>query len=83
MSSFNDLFNSDDEHIRDAANSLAEIDSQFLNGKLTEAEAKELAADLLDLDRVRELTNDLNRNSEIVKAYETLRMIASTLFSVI
>lgn len=58
---------------------LQQFTEQFQAGELTEAEYKQLTYDLLDMQRIADLAIDLNRKSEIAKAFQQLLQIAGVI----
>jgi hypothetical protein len=70
-----------DPIIAETATLLQEFTEQFQAGELTEAEYKELALDLVDMQRIDEMMMELNRKVEIAKAFQQFLQIVSVITS--
>ena len=68
-----------DPLVADTAAMLQEFTEQLEAGEMTEQEYKQLTYDLLDMQRIEELAMDLNRKSEIAKAFQQLLQIAGVI----
>lgn len=67
-----------DPIVSETAELLKQFTEQLQNDEMTKDEFAELARNLLDMKRVDELTNDIERKVEIAKAFGMLWNIVTT-----
>ena len=73
---FQDFFNHEEVVVKKAARFLAKIEHQYKLGKISADEFKELANDALEISKIDDLANDLERKAAIEKAIAALQIIA-------
>lgn len=71
------LLNDNDEAINNAASIVMEAKLGYENGEITVDQFKELALDAIEIEKIGEMTNDLDRKIKIQKAFEMLKSIIS------
>lgn len=79
MNSFQTLIQHEDAVVANAAMLLEQFTKQFQAGELTQDEFKQLADDLLDMQRIEALALDLDRNTKIAEAFQQLARIVGVL----
>ncbi len=79
MNSFQTLIQHEDAVVANAAMLLEQFTKQFQAGELTQDEFKQLADDLLDMQRIEALALDLDRNTKIAEAFQQLARIVGAI----
>jgi hypothetical protein len=79
MTILNNYLRSADPIIKSAANLTINAMSAFQSNQITASEYSEIMENILDLDKVKELTTDMDRENEIVHAFEQIKEIAGML----
>ena len=72
MKHFDALLDHSDPLVAETAMLLQDFTQQFENDEMSEAEYKELACDLLDMQRIDEMSLDLAHKTKIAKAFQQL-----------
>lgn len=80
---FSDFFTHKDEYVASTAKNLSVIQAEYAAGHISESECKELVQTALDVENVTKITDDINRQSEIINTLQTLTTIAKTIFKFI
>lgn len=75
MKYFDAVLTHPDHLVSETATLLQEFTQQLESGELSEAEYKELACDLLDMQRIDEMALNLGRKTEIARAFQQLMQI--------
>jgi polyhydroxyalkanoate synthesis regulator phasin len=83
MSMFEQEIQHPDPIVSETAVLLQQFTDQLHAGQMTEDEYKQLVGDLLDMQRIDQLTTDIWQKNEIAKAFQRLYQIVSTMVSFI
>lgn len=79
MTILSNYIRSADPIIANAANLTISAMSAFQSKQITASEYSEIMENILDLKKVEELAADMDRENEIVHAFEQIKEIASAL----
>lgn len=76
---FTEFFKDEDEHVRDAARQVEALRMQMDKGELNPSEFEELSGDILDLDKIEELADSIERAAYIEKAFKMMLIVVKGL----
>ena len=76
---FNSYVNHPDPVVAETAQQLQKIADAYQQKQMSQQEYDELCADVLNFERVIQLTNDVNRQTEIYQAFQQLLQIVSVI----
>ena len=79
LEKFEDYFDHEEPCIAEAAKILAEAKEALATGDITKSEFDEIANDVLQIKRVDELADDLDRKRLVGEALDGLILIASNI----
>jgi len=79
--SFNSYLNYPDPIVAEAAQQLQQITNSYQQKQMSQQEYDELTNDVLNFQRVIQLTNDVNRQTEVYKIFQQLLQIVMTVKS--
>ena len=79
--SFNSYLNYPDPIVAEAAQQLQQITNSYQQKQMSQQEYDELTNDVLNFQRVIQLTNDVNRQTEGYKIFQQLLQIVMTVKS--
>ncbi len=68
-----DYLNDDDELVAQTAALLVKVEYSYENNELTYAEFREIVEDILDLEKLGELSDHLERKQRVQQIFEVLR----------
>ena len=80
---FDEAMKHNDPIVVDTASLLHGFTQSYENGEMSEAEYKELALDLLDMQRIEDAISDLKRRSDIAKAFQQLLKIVNIIGKIV
>lgn len=77
--SFSSLLNNSDPAIAETAGQLRTYTEEFKAGKMTQAEYKDVCTSLLNESRIKQITDDMNRQNELYAAFQQMYQIAGVI----
>ena len=79
MADFSEFLNHEEEVVRDTAKMLQELVGTYQTRFLKKEEVEELASDLLDMAKIENLSESIERKANIEKAFNALKLLITTL----